>query len=519
MAAIAAQRTRLEAAALAAALAVTGALLGWRGGDLPNQLYRFDLFDRVGFSTWSNLWFAGHATPGYSVIVPALGALLGPVGLGLISAVVAAWCFDLLVTTRYGPQARWGSLWFAAGTVSNLAVGRLAFAAGLAFGLAALALEMKRHRILGPVAGVLCTLASPLAGAFLMLSGTAWFLGAGARRGLYITVAAATPLAITTVLFPEGGHFPFRMGSLIWVLAVCAIALIGLPGSERAIRTGFALYGLACIAAFVLPTPLGGNITRFGMYVAGPLLLCAMPRKLIVAALAPALLWWQWSPAIDGIVRAPSDPSAHASYYEPLISYLQTQGRGLRVEVPPTRRHWEAVHVATQVPLARGWERQLDLGYNEIFYDDVLPSWQYYQWLRDNAVQYVALSDATPDYSAEQERALLLQGVSYLTPVMTTPDWRVWKVVDATPMVSGPGDLLSLDDDRVVLHAHGPGDLLVRVHTSPRWSINGAACLVDNDSDWLTVHAVTAGVIELQQSLRSGPHCDAGDKVAPPTDG
>ena len=42
---------------------------------------------------------------------------------------------------------------------------------------------------------------------------------------------------------------------------------------------------------------------------------------------------------------------------------------GERVEVAFTHNHWEAAHLATSVPLARGWERQLDEKANPLFYD------------------------------------------------------------------------------------------------------------------------------------------------------
>ena len=44
-------------------------------------------------------------------------------------------------------------------------------------------------------------------------------------------------------------------------------------------------------------------------------------------------------------------------------------GHGVRVEIPFTDTHWEAYRVASEFPLARGWERQLDRDDNGLFYD------------------------------------------------------------------------------------------------------------------------------------------------------
>src|SRR4029077_10067060 len=95
----------------------------------------------------------------------------------------------------------------------------------------------------------------------------------------------------------------------------------------RGLQLAAMLYAAAAVASFVLPTALGGNVSRLGQYVAGPLLACALlpRRRLLLAALAIPLLIWQWYPAIDGIAFAPTDPSARQSYYAPVLAYLGAQ--------------------------------------------------------------------------------------------------------------------------------------------------------------------------------------------------
>jgi len=75
------------------------------------------------------------------------------------------------------------------------------------------------------------------------------------------------------------------------------------------------------------------------------------------------------------------------------------------------------VYVAGELPLARGWERQLDIGRNAIFYADDLDVDAYHRWLRDNAVAFVALADAPPDPSAHAEAELVRRRLPFLEPV------------------------------------------------------------------------------------------------------
>jgi hypothetical protein len=113
------------------------------------------------------------------------------------------------------------------------------------------------------------------------------------------------PIAASTLLFPEDGMFPFRWSSLVFVLGACGLALVITPAQHRALRAGTVLYAIASAAAFLIATPLGGNLERLGMYLAAPLLVALVPRRrvLLLAMSLPLLLWWQWAPAIDGMFR------------------------------------------------------------------------------------------------------------------------------------------------------------------------------------------------------------------------
>jgi len=500
----------LRPALVAGALAAVAARAGWRGADMPNLLFRIELFRRAGFTIWSSAWYGGHTTPGYSVLLAPLGAVAGPGLVGAASAVVAAVCFDLLVRSVpevVGCRAGAASLLFAAGTVVNLAIGRLAFALGLALGLAALAAR-RRHYGLALVLSIATPLGSPVAGVFLLLAWLAEAIHARHHRdamahALVLAAATLAPLAVLGGAFPEAGRFPFRLAAWALTVAACAAAR-WLPPSLGPVRIGAGLYAVAATLTFVLANPLGANVTRLGMFVLAPLLVATatLPRRALALLVIP-LLWWQWSPAVDAVVRSGRDPSTDEAYYRPLLDELHRVGQPVgRIEIPLTLRHFEAAYVAPVVPIARGGERQLDIAVNEIFYrDGPLSPAAYRRWLLDNGVRYVALPDAPLDEAAEAEAVLLNTEPSFLTPVWTGAHWRLWRVVGADGLVEGPAALVEQTAETVVLDASSPGQVVVRVHASALWSVDGPACVEPTGGEWVHLQVRAAGRLELHPVL------------------
>ena len=80
----------------------------------------------------------------------------------------------------------------------------------------------------------------------------------------------------------------------------------------------------------------------------------------------------------------------------------------------------------------------------------------------------MALPDARPDPSSEEEAKLIERGLPYLQKVYSNAHWRVFRVRGATPLASGPGRLTRLAYDSFKLHARHAGSFLVRVHCSSR---------------------------------------------------
>ena len=164
---------------------------------------------------------------------------------------------------------------------------------------------------------------------------------------------------------------------------------------ERVLRTACWTYLFATVASFVLKTPMGGNATRLAALAAGPLLACALWRRrpALLALLALPLIYWQAYPPARDWIRANDDPSIQRVYYGPLLQRLAREPGPFRIEIPLTKNHWEARWVASRYAMARGWERQLDVGRNKLFYDGKLNSVRYRHWLDENAVAYVAVPD------------------------------------------------------------------------------------------------------------------------------
>jgi hypothetical protein len=493
-------------ALLAAALAVLYLVWNPLAPDLAAQVFRTDLFGRDGFALWNGQWFGGHHTLGYSVLFPPLAAALGPRLVGCLAAVASAILFDRIARRHWGQDAWLGSLWFAASTATNLLIGRLTFTLGVAVGLAAVLALQRDRRALAVGLAALCSLSSPVAGLFLGLAGVSLAALPDRRRdGLELAVSAVAPAAVLSLAFPDTGHQTFDAITL-WPILVYSAALVVLaPRSERALRVGAVLYAVAAVASFVVDTPMGSNIARLGTTFGPAVLACVLwpHRRWLLLALAPLLLFWQWKPTYNDLVKA-RDASAHASFYAPLVGFLSThRDPPGRVEIVPTRTHWEVVHVSERFPIARGWERQLDTRFGPLFYDGALNAGTYRRWLDELGVRYVALSDGPHDFAARKEAKLVARGLPYLREVWRRGHWRVYTVAAPAALATGPLSVTRLGKQSVQLRARRAGVGLVRVRWSPYWElVRGSGCVEREADDLVRLRVRRAG--ELRLDFRFG---------------
>jgi hypothetical protein len=261
---------------------------------------------------------------------------------------------------------------------------------------------------------------------------------------------------------------------------------------------------------------MGGNAARLGALFAGPLLLCAVrPGKRIVlfTGLLAVLTYWQWTSAVHDFLKSQQDPSVRVRYYKPLVRFLDhVGGPPGRVEVVFTRGHWEAAEVANHFPLARGWQRQLDLGRNGLFYEGDLNRLTYGVWLAEHAVRFVALGAGKPDYSSYTERGLIETGMPYLHMVWRSKNWRVYTVTLPHAMAAlDPGAAMSvtrMGNDELTLNVTKPGSAIVRVSWTPYWRAFGGC--VERAGDWTRVTARRPGTLRMAIDFSLGRVFDHG---------
>ena len=471
--------------------------------DLAAQYYRADL----GLVLWDNGWYGGHHMPGYSLLFPPLASVLGPRLVGALSAVAAAWVFERLVRDLEG--GRVAALWFAVATATTLISGRLTFALGMAIGLGAvLAAARGRHGWACALAA-LSSVTSPVAGAFVALAAAAWWLERPRWWPVALAAGGLGPAVALAVAFPEGGGFPF-VASSFWPALAASIAVgLAIPRDARVVRIGIALYAAAIVASFALTTPMGGNVVRLGALFAGPVLAALTWRtnRRALALLALPLLYWQWIAPVDDWARSVDDGSVHQRYYDGLMRFLATRDGGpFRMEIPFTDNHWEARWVAPKVPLARGWERQVDRQRNALFYDGrPITAQRYRRWLDDNAVRFVALADAPLDYSAAREAQLLRDGVPYLHEVWHDAHWRVFEVAGARPLARGAARVTAVDPGRVHLTADRTGAVDLRMRFTPYWRIAaGRGCVGPGPRGWTRLRVDRPGPVVLDTAFALG---------------
>jgi hypothetical protein len=552
-AAVSARLRTVPAWTITAAAGVVYVIAAPPSTDLAAAAYRSDLFGRAGFTLWDNSWYGGHHLPAYSLLAPALGALIGPQPLTAISTTVMVALFPVLVAGAFSDRAvRIASLWLAAGAAVGLLSNRVPFDLGLAIGLGALVLARVGGRRPPARAGalvltLLTSLASPVAGAFLALALLAWAVaqrlpagrddgatspsvaagdpgeGPAGRRfagawPLALALAALLPIGALAVMFPEGGTQPFVASAFYPALAAVAFLFAVTPGRERLVRTGALLYGAAMIGAYLLPSAVGGNADRLGALFAGPVAALVLAggerrrRQILMVAFLP-LAYWQLHASVVDFVDARSAAGIGSSYYAPLLGELRAldigySGTPARIEVVPSRNHWEARRVAPVVPLARGWERQLETHEDPLFYDSQpLTAARYRSWLNNDAISYVALADYPLDYSARAE-ARLLRGEAggaaagepppYLREVWHSAHWRLFAVLGARPLAQAPGRLTAISSDSFTLSAPRAGEYQVRVHFSPYWALeSGSGCVSRAPGDWTEVQARAPGELRV----------------------
>jgi len=503
-------RSRWVAPAVGVALTAIVIATGAKGVDLAAATYRVELFARSGLTLWDSQWYGGHWTFDYSVLFAPIGWLAGIPVMDVVCVAVSAWALDRLAVRRFGPAGRAGAVVFAIGTVVQVAIGQEPYLLGETLGLIAVLAASRRRWPLACLFALASALATPLTGGFVALVAAGWAISQWPRRRwdlVALGVAGAAPVVAVEVLFPGQGTMPFPTLNFLGMAAAVIAVAIASWRRERAIALTAALYVVALTLAYAVPTAVGNNIIRLGISfgLATVVMLAWQGRRwraLLAAAAIPFALA-QWVPAAKPLLGL-ANPSLRAAYFQPLLRFLRREDRPLgRVEVVPTEFHWEAAYVAPYFPLARGWERQLDTANNPIFYEPGrLDDHTYRAWLFANGVRFVALPDVPLDYAALAEGRLVRAGVPGLRLVWRGAHWRVYAVLGAPGLVSGPARLVGSAGDHVTISATAPGVVTVRERFTPAWHVAaGDATVSRAPGNWLRVEVRRAGRIALRITL------------------
>jgi hypothetical protein len=487
-----------------------------RTPDLAAQVYRTGLFERSGFSLWDTHWYAGHHLPGYSLIFPTLASLVGTRLLAVLCVLASSVMFERLVLRAYPQRARFAAAWFALAATGDAWIGRLTFVLGVTLAIAAVLALTNGHRARAAALSLLCAAASPVAGLLLGMAALTYAIATRSLRTVVVLLAPALILASAlALLFPEGGYEPFPVLSFAASTGVTLSFWWALPKDARLARVGALIYLLAATASLLIHTPMGSNIERYGVLLCGPLLICATGERLrprVLLALCAIAVWSVWGPVRETVAVA-NNASTKASYYEPVRRFIAGHGRALvRLEVPLTRSHWESALLAPYVSLARGWEKQLDERYDAVLLSGRLTPGGYRRWLENEAVSYVALPDTPLDPSSRREGALIRAGLPYLRLVFSSSHWRIYQVLDPTPLLSGPGRLTSLTSDSFALHADRAGTFLLRIHYTRYWMVTkGRGCVVPGYGGWTSISAHQPGTLKVQANLSLSAALDLGN--------
>jgi hypothetical protein len=402
-----------------------------------------------------------------------------------------------------------GAYLIVVSALCNLWSGRVPFSVGIAVSLAGLLLLLRGRPLTGGVVNGLATLFSPLGPAFILLA----VVGpAVARRewrtpAIIFAIPSVVGLIAPSLLFGAPAAMPFAWNTLAWSLGIVVAAmLLDLP---RPIRFALWAASIASVGAFLIPSAVGANISRYAFLLLPPLVwaIARNPRKIIVLGLLPAFVYSGYLVAHD--LDAASQPSAQQTYYVGLRAELATLPArdNHRVEVLDTATHRAAVELVPEVYLARGWETQSDSSNNAIFYNAaLLNSSSYRQWLEQNAVAWVALP-TEPGANYQSEASLIETGLPYLNEFWHDGQWTLYAVSSPTSIVPAPATVVSSTETRVVFDLASAATLHLSLrparflHITNLDPLGPQVCLSSKSPDEITATFAAAGRYLLTSSF------------------
>ena len=530
------------------------------GGDIAAQDAWAEFARAHPGSAYNLSWYGGMHAASYSLVSPFVMAALGVrTTMVIAGAISSALLALLLVRSRSVTNPIVPALVGAVSLAGNAVSGRVTFGLGMMFGLAALAVVFSwpdewrtddwRYRLprgaLAVVLAALATAGSPVAGLFLGVAAAGLWLGRRRAAAYALGVPPVLVVGFSTFYFPFSGRQPIAWISIILPVVIGVVVFLLVPRGWREVRLGAAVYTLGVVLCWLIPSPVGTNVTRLAMIFGGVILVAVattggMRRRsapVLVLALITSAAWQIGIAARDVVTTAPD--AAWSADIHALVQQLQrTDARLGRVEVVPPKSHRDAAALAPYFNLARGWNRQADAERNPLFYDRKVPltADAYRAWLDRWAVRYVVLTPGRPDNAAVEEAELVESRLPYLRPVWSNASWRLYAVEDPRPLVDPPGQLVSFDAAQVTVRVAYPAKVWVRIPTSPWLTLlddgghpvaapetldeNENGCLSvlrvpgTPEDDWVVLDAPRRGIyrIAAPYSLRRGTPCPTPDE-------
>jgi hypothetical protein len=489
----------VAAGSIAALFGAAYLLAAPMGRDLSAQLSHAQLAQRHWPELLNLNWYSGFNPLGYSVLSPLVTALLGVRLSTAVAYVASVVLFAALLQRTEVARLVAGTLTGAVCFTGNLVVTRTTFALALAMALGALLALISGRVLISSILSVLAALTSPVAGLFLGVAGGALLLSGRRRDGVVLGVSGLVPTVAIGLAFGNGGYQTFGAKQALMGFLGC-LAVAGLCWRRPVIRWGSLLSAGLVAAAYVIETPVGTTATRLPELFAAPILVAvtAVPLSAVIAAAASVVLLLPWSSITD--VQKRGDPALSAEFYAPLVDQLASRGAAGPIEVVPTQLRGEAAIVAPVVPIARGWSRPLDTGRHPIFYDGSLNADTYRQWLDDNAISHVALSNGPYDWAAPKEADLVRSGLPYLQELWSNPTWTLYAVKDPRPVISTPGRVIGRDGASLTISLPEAGEYVVRVRWS-RYLSTSAGCVQPAEGGWTTLVVEQPGTAKIKGSL------------------
>ena len=313
------------------------------------------------------------------------------------------------------------------------------------------------------------------------------------------------------------------------------LARLSTDPDRRAKQILFAVAGVLCLAAIVVPSQLGNNAARFLALFGLPALLMIrgvrLPRA-ATAALLAAVAAVQLAAPVGELLRTGDAVQTRRAFFAPALAYaVHSYDPDFRDHVVALRLHWEACYFPQAgLPITRGWFRQDDWQHNALLYREPEPA-AYVAWLRDLGVRDVFVPHAALDTSSTGELSLIVRSGSFVK-VFDDADWTVYRLREALPLVvprsSGPASAASASSpvsstsspaaavsgaavtavthDTVTVTVRRPGSYVVKFTWTPYWRLVTPAgrggpspgSLAPAPRDWTLLRAGRPGTYTLQ---------------------